>query len=75
MLGVGVEIASASIRGKLVSNNQLLIVFGVLLAIVVSYYFGDPNNIESWRWMFGAAFVPASIFCALFFIPEAQDGL
>lgn len=70
------EIAPAPIRGKLVSTNQLSIVFGVLLAIVVCYYLGDPANVESWRWMFGAALIPAIIFfCALFFIPESPRWL
>ncbi|HEX5554756.1 MAG TPA: sugar porter family MFS transporter [Chitinophagaceae bacterium] len=70
------EIAPAPMRGKLVSTNQLSIVFGVLLAIVVCYYLGDPNDIESWRWMFGAAFVPAIIFFgALFAIPESPRWL
>lgn len=70
------EIAPASIRGKLVTTNQLTIILGILLATVVCYYFGDPNNIESWRWMFGSAFVPAAIFfLALFIIPESPRWL
>lgn len=70
------EIAPASIRGKLVTMNQLAIILGILLATIVSYYFGDPNNVESWRWMFGAAFVPAFIFFVLLFIiPESPRWL
>lgn len=70
------EIAPASIRGKLVTMNQLAIILGILLATIVSYYFGDPNNVESWRWMFGAAFIPAFIFfVALFIIPESPRWL
>ncbi|GAA4315298.1 sugar porter family MFS transporter [Compostibacter hankyongensis] len=70
------EIAPAPMRGKLVSTNQLSIVTGVLLAIVVSYYVGDPGNMESWRWMFGAALVPALVFfAALFAIPESPRWL
>jgi SP family arabinose:H+ symporter-like MFS transporter len=70
------EIAPASIRGKLVTTNQLTIILGILLATVVCYYFGDPNNLESWRWMFGSAFVPAFIFfVALFVIPESPRWL
>jgi MFS transporter, SP family, arabinose:H+ symporter len=70
------EIAPASIRGKLVTTNQLTIILGILLATEASYYFGDPNNIESWRWMFGAAFIPATIFfVALFIIPESPRWL
>ncbi len=70
------EIAPASIRGKLVTTNQLTIILGILLATIVSYYFGDPNNVESWRWMFGAAAIPATIFfVALFVIPESPRWL
>lgn len=70
------EIAPASIRGKLVSLNQLMIILGVLLATVISYYFGDPANLESWRWMFGFAFIPSLLFLlALFFIPESPRWL
>src|SRR5699024_10667673 len=70
------EIAPASIRGKLVTMNQLAIILGVLLATVVSYFFGDPNNVESWRWMFGAALVPASLFLILLFtIPKSPRWL
>src|SRR5690242_3886393 len=56
------EIAPAAIRGKLVTMNQLTIILGILLATVACYYFGDPNNVESWRWMFGSAFIPATVF-------------
>ncbi|MGH2643991.1 MAG: sugar porter family MFS transporter, partial [Chitinophagaceae bacterium] len=70
------EIAPATIRGKLVTMNQLAIILGILLATIVSYYFGNPNNVESWRWMFGAAFIPAFIFfVALFIIPESPRWL
>lgn len=70
------EIAPASIRGKLVTTNQLTIILGILLATVVCYYFGDPDNIESWRWMFGSALIPATLFfIALFIIPESPRWL
>jgi SP family arabinose:H+ symporter-like MFS transporter len=70
------EIAPASIRGKLVSVNQLSIIIGFILATVCCYYFGDPNHLESWRWMFGSAIAPAVLFFAgLFFIPESPRWL
>lgn len=70
------EIAPAAIRGKLVTMNQLTIILGILLATVACYYFGDPNNVESWRWMFGSAFIPATVFfVALFIIPESPRWL
>lgn len=70
------EIAPAKIRGKLVSVNQLSIIIGFILATVSCYYFGDPTNLESWRWMFGSALAPAIIFFStLFFIPESPRWL
>lgn len=70
------EMAPALIRGKLVSLNQLMIILGFLLATIVSYYFGDPGNLESWRWMFGFALIPSILFLlALFIIPESPRWL
>jgi sugar porter (SP) family MFS transporter len=70
------EIAPSKMRGKLVSVNQLSIIIGFLLATISSYYFGRSAELESWRWMFGSAFVPAILFfVALFFIPESPRWL
>lgn len=70
------EIAPATIRGKLVSINQLSIIVGFILSTICCYYFGDPENVESWRWMFGAAIIPSVLFfIALFFIPESPRWL
>ncbi len=70
------EISPAHSRGKLVSLNQLTIILGILLATVSAYVFGDPDNAESWRWMFGSAFVPAVMFFILvFLIPETPRWL
>lgn len=70
------EIAPSNIRGKLVSVNQLSIIIGFMLSTVCCYYFGDPENLESWRWMFGSAMLPAILFfLALFAIPESPRWL
>lgn len=70
------EIAPAMMRGKLVSINQLSIIVGFMLSTISSYYFGDPDNLESWRWMFGSAIIPAVLFfIALFYIPESPRWL
>ena len=70
------EIAPSNIRGKLVSVNQLSIIIGFMLSTVCCYYFGDPENLESWRWMFGSAMLPAIVFfLALFLIPESPRWL
>jgi len=70
------EISPAHARGKLVSLNQLTIILGILLATVCAFIFGDPANPESWRWMFGSAIVPASLFfITVFLIPETPRWL
>lgn len=77
------EVSPASIRGKLVSLNQLSIVFGILMAQIVNWliggsYLGNSAELSSdavdwaWRWMFWAELVPAFLFFVLaFFIPES----
>ena len=77
------EVSPASIRGKLVSLNQLSIVFGILMAQIVNWLIGGSysgNSVElssdavdwAWRWMFWAELVPAFLFFVLaFFIPES----
>ena len=81
------EVAPAEIRGKLVSLNQMTIVFGILGAQIVNMLLaqnlGDVQDILNtwngqwgWRWMFWAEAVPALIFLSLaFFIPESPRFL
>lgn len=70
------EISPAKMRGKLVSVNQLSIILGILLATYASYYFGNPDYLESWRLIFGSALIPSIIFLlALFLIPETPRWL
>lgn len=84
------EIAPASLRGHLVSLNQLTIVIGILAAQTTNWLIADPippnlsqadiaaswNGQMAWRWMFGAAAVPASLFCVLAtLIPESPRWL
>ena len=81
------EVSPASIRGKLVSLNQLTIVLGILLAQLVNWLIGEhfasiggslsPDSIEwAWRWMFWAELVPACLFFMLaFVIPESPRWL
>lgn len=84
------EIAPAHIRGKLVSFNQLTIVFGILGAQIANWQIADPVPIDfnatqifaswngqmGWRWMFWAAMFPSALFLLLaFFIPESPRWL
>jgi len=70
------EISPRTIRGKLISINQLMIIFGILLATFISYKFGDPAKIDSWRIMFGFALLPSGLFLVLLFsIPETPRWL
>jgi sugar porter (SP) family MFS transporter len=65
------EISPRTIRGRLVSLNQMAIVTGILLAYFVNWLlsFAGPS---SWRWMFASAAVPSAAFLvALLFVPES----
>nr|MCU0982184.1 MFS transporter [Pirellulaceae bacterium] len=57
------EISPARIRGRMVSLNQLAIVFGMLAVYFVNYHIaslGDEAwNVQTgWRWMFGSEAIP-----------------
>ncbi len=49
------EIAPADRRGTLVSNNQLAIVIGILLAYIIDYALVNVNN--GWRLMLAVPFI------------------
>jgi len=75
------EVAPARIRGRLVSLNQLAIVFGMLVVYFVNAWIasqGDTawNVDRGWRWMFGSETLPAAIFFVLLFaVPESPRWL
>ncbi|ARV06133.1 MFS transporter [Polaribacter sp. SA4-10] len=78
------EISTAENRGKLVSLQQLNIVFGFFAAFLSNYFFNKYNTSEStfltdenvWRWMLGVEFIPAvCYFVFLFFIPKSPRWL
>jgi sugar porter (SP) family MFS transporter len=67
------EISPPSIRGRLVTLNQLAIVIGALSANVVAYYFSFTGN---WRAMFAVQLVPIALFLTgLLFVPESPRWL
>lgn len=84
------EISPASMRGRLVSLNQLTIVLGILGAQIVNWQLAEPvpteattdiireswNGQMGWRWMFWVENVPAGLFFIFaFFIPESPRWL
>jgi SP family arabinose:H+ symporter-like MFS transporter len=84
------EAAPAKVRGQFVSVNQLTIVIGILAAPFVNWLIAEPvpeastaaeilnswNGQYAWRWMFGAAAIPALVFFILMFIvPESPRWL
>ena len=85
------EVAPASMRGRLVSVNQLTIALGVMAAQIANWLIAQPTppgttvdqipfdswNVQTaWRWMFGVTAVPAAIFfIAMFFVPESPRWL
>ncbi len=94
-LGVGIasviapayiaEIAPARLRGRLGSLQQLAIVTGIFISLLVDYIFatiaGGSGEVlwfglEAWQWMFLAMIVPAVIYGLLALtIPESPRFL
>src|ERR1039458_28352 len=84
------EISPARLRGRLVSLNQVAIVFGILLAQIVNWLIARPvapgssaqeillswNGQWGWRWMFAATAVPSVLFLvASLLVPESPRWL
>lgn len=79
------EIAPPSIRGRLTSLQQLMIVIGLFCAFLSNYLIAGAaggaslelwGGFGAWQWMFWAEMIPASIyFGALLFIPESPRYL
>ena len=84
------EISPAHLRGRLVSLNQMAIVFGILLAQVVNWLIAQPvppaataheilvswNGQWGWRWMFAVTAIPSILFlAATFLVPESPRWL
>ena len=78
------EISTAENRGKLVSLQQLNIVFGFFAAFLSNYFFNKYNTSDStfltdvnvWRWMLGVELIPALLyFIFLFFVPKSPRWL
>ncbi|MEO7297514.1 MAG: sugar porter family MFS transporter [Verrucomicrobiota bacterium] len=67
------EMAPARLRGRLVSVNQIAIVTGLFMAVVVSYALSFGGH---WRWMFASGIVPVICWLAtLTILPESPRWL
>ncbi len=84
------EVAPASMRGRLVSVNQLTIVVGVLVAQLLNWWLvrdlpsGATDEFirnswfgqHGWRWMFALTALPSLLFLAgMYFVPESPRWL
>ena len=84
------EVAPASMRGRLVSVNQLTIVVGVLVAQLINWWLvralpaGATDEFirdswfgqQGWRWMFALTAAPSLLFLlGMFFVPESPRWL
>jgi len=70
------EISPASLRGAMVTLNQLMITIGILVSYITDYALSNDAKPESWRWMFLVGFVPAMILLiGMFFLPESPRWL
>ncbi len=79
------EIAPARIRGRLGSLQQLAIVTGIFISLLVDFILAKVAGgsgetlwlgLEAWRWMFIAMIVPAVLYGAFSFtIPESPRYL
>src|SRR3954470_14139745 len=79
------EVAPASIRGRMTTVQQVMIITGLTAAFLVNYFLAKSagvstahfwGGLEAWRWMYLIQALPAAIFLvALFFIPESPRYL
>lgn len=75
------EIAPSSIRGRLVSFNQLAIVIGIVVVYFVNYFVAAQGNdawVDStgWRIMLASEALPAAVFLVLLmFVPDTPRWL
>jgi len=69
------EVAQPSLRGKLVTVNQLLVTFGQFIAGMVDGALGEVDH--GWRFMLGLAAIPSFIMWIgfEFFLPESPRWL
>lgn len=72
------EIATAAIRGRLVTQNELMITGGQLLAFTVNALLGTffPHVASIWRYMIAFGMIPSvMLFVGMHFVPESPRWL
>ncbi len=79
------EVAPAKLRGRLGSLQQLAIVIGIFISLLVDYALSTAAGgatapwlagVAAWRWMFGAMVVPAVLYGVLSYtIPQSPRFL
>lgn len=68
------EISPASMRGGLVSLNQLMITIGIVVSYAADYLLSAGAN--QWRWMFGLGAIPGIILLfSMIFLPQSPRWL
>jgi sugar porter (SP) family MFS transporter len=68
------ELVPKSIRGGVVSFNQLMVTLGIFAAYIVDWAFAPlPNN---WRWMFAVTAIPGlALAIGMYFMPFSPRWL
>ncbi|MET8811553.1 sugar porter family MFS transporter [Streptomyces sp. NPDC004549] len=68
------EISPTRVRGRVLSANQLMITFGILVSYLVDLAFAGSRD---WRLMFALGAVPATVLtlCCLLVVPESLPWL
>jgi MFS family permease len=69
------EISPAERRGRLVNQNEVMIVTGQLIAFVMNaaLILVISGN-TAWRWMLGIAVIPALLLLGMSLVPETPPG-
>src|SRR3954467_14189964 len=68
------EISPPALRGRMVTINQLFLVFGIFLASLNNLAIVRLEDLaeSNWRWMLGIGVLPAAFYLvALLFVPES----
>jgi major inositol transporter-like SP family MFS transporter len=72
------EVSPSARRGRIVTQNELMIVTGQLLAFIFNAYLGTSfgESAGIWRWMLVIATVPAvALWAGMSFMPESPRWL